>query len=94
MVDKYCYNHYNKQAIRLCEYCGKYICPDCITRVGNELYHDDCISIAFVKVPKKPKIDRRINKALLILTFGVGNIIYKYYIKYKLEKWYMKYGRI
>lgn len=68
-----CANHMEKDAVAVCNHCGKSICPDCQAQYKGENYCRDCIAIAGTG-SKKQEHSPAIAAILSFVVAGLGQI--------------------
>ena len=65
-----CVNHLDKEAVAVCNHCGKSICSDCQVELKRESYCKDCLEI---KLGQEKKEERSPALAA-ILSFVIGGL--------------------
>lgn len=68
-----CANHLDKEAVAVCNHCGKSICPDCQVQVKNENYCKDCVGVVAGEV-KKEEHSPVLAALLSFIIAGLGQI--------------------
>lgn len=66
-----CVNHFDKDAVGVCNHCGKSICTECQYSLNNENYCKDCLAIKQGQVQKK---ETRSPALAAILSFIIGGL--------------------
>lgn len=65
-----CVNHLDKEAMGVCNHCGKSICSDCQVEIKGEVYCKECLAIKM----SKEKKEERSPALAAILSFIIGGL--------------------
>ena len=68
-----CANHLDRDAITVCNHCGKSICSDCQVQIKGENYCKDCVSVKMGEV-KKEEHSPALAAILSFVIAGLGQI--------------------
>ncbi len=68
-----CVNHLEKDAVAICNYCGKSICSECFAEIKGEAYCKDCLPAKTGRV-KKEERSPALAAVLSFIIAGLGQI--------------------
>lgn len=68
-----CVNHLEKDALAICNYCGKSICSECFVEIKGEAYCKDCLPVKIGQV-KKEERSPALAAILSFIIAGLGQI--------------------
>ncbi len=68
-----CVNHLEKDAVAICNYCGKSICSECFVEIKGEAYCKDCLPVKIGQV-KKEERSPALAAILSFIIAGLGQI--------------------
>lgn len=68
-----CYVHTERNAIGTCVGCGKFICQECTTEIGNKNYCKKCVATLFDDAQKKvDKLESKSDTPMVFMNAGGG----------------------